>query len=136
MICNQKFPIQIPVKLSMLKTLFLGILIWIASTLLVANVALSNPSPERMLLIAQTPVTENPLKETQPVELTNPEETSSPETANTTLKNTSTENKKVIQPPENEESLPKVTPDSEQSQSSGPYDMEAIQAFNRALYGS
>ena len=120
----------------MLKTLFLGILLFIASTLLVANVALSSPSPERILFIAQTPVTEHHLEEIQPVEPTNPEESSSSETGNTATNNTSRDSKTANQQPATEESLPEVNLDSEKSESSGPYDMEAIKAFNRALYGS
>ena len=120
----------------MLKTLLLGILLCIASTLLSANTALSNPLPEQIQFIAQTPVGEAKIEEAQPVEPAQPQESSSPETRNSATKNTSKDSETANRQGTNKESPSGATPESKPSQSAGPYDMEAIKAFNRALYGS
>ncbi|HEY9609147.1 hypothetical protein [Allocoleopsis sp.] len=123
-------------KLSMLKTLLLGIFLCIASTLLTANTALSNPLPQQVRFIAQTPVGEPKIEEVQPVEPAKPQESSSPEAGNSTTKNTSKDSETANQQGTNQESPSEAASKSKASQPAGPYDMEAIKAFNRALYGS
>jgi hypothetical protein len=122
-------------KLSLLKTLFLGILLLIASTVLLANTALSSPSSQQMLLFAQAP-TEPQIEEIQPLEPPLLQESSSPETESTPTKTTSTDSQTTTEQGASEKSPSETTSDSDRSQSAGPYDMEAIKAFNRALYGS
>jgi hypothetical protein len=115
-------------KLSILKTLLISILLFIAPTELFTNTALSSPSPQSMGFIAQTPGIEPQIEKNQ-----NPQP---PETTNATVKNTSKNSETLNQQPTKEASPSGATAQRNPSESAGPYDMEMIKAFNRGLYGS
>lgn len=109
----------------MLKTLFLSVLLFITSVL-IFNPLLGVPLPQALALIAPTPVVVAQAAQPSPQD-TQPE----PENANP-LSNDDNRAKQ----PETEESSARTTADRQPTESAGPYDMEAIKAFNRALYGS
>ena len=133
---KQNFYITTPMALSMLKPLFLSILLLIAAMLLVATSAFSNPLPQQPLLLAQTPGTDVPMAAEQPAEPLTPKAAEVSEPANGATKGTTTNSEAADRQPATEAVSPESTPDSDRSESAGPYDMEMIKAFNRALYGS
>ncbi|MBW4520556.1 MAG: hypothetical protein KME16_12745 [Scytolyngbya sp. HA4215-MV1] len=111
-------------KLSILKTVFLTIALFVTTVVLMTEMVLSQPLP---LEIAQVPVegsvSDNPVPQATPTPTMSPS----------------------VQPQLSQPSpLPSATGQPQPTAStklkppkpSGPYDMEAIKAFNRALYGS
>ena len=119
-------------KISVLKVLSLTLVLFITATGLITEVALSTPLFHGMLVTAQAPVTTSSLLETPSSETTTPQASESSkskaEAANSTQQ--PTDSKSV------DSERAKSTPDKKPSPSAGPYDMERIKQFNRALYGS
>lgn len=119
-------------KTSVLKVLSLTLLLFITTTGLITEVAFSTPLFHGMLVTAQAPVTASSLLETPSSETTTPQASESSkskvEAANSTKQ--PAESKPV------DSERVKSKPDKTPSPSAGPYDMERIKQFNRALYGS
>ena len=119
-------------KTLVLKVLCLTLVLFITATGLVTNVALSTPFSHSVLVTAQAPVTSPSLEETPTSETTTPQASESSklkgEAANSTKQPAGS--KRI------DSERAKSTPDKTPSRSAGPYDMERIKQFNRALYGS
>lgn len=119
-------------KTSVLKVLCLTLVLFITATGLITEVAFSTPLFHGMLVTAQAPVTKSSLLETPSSETTTPQASESSkskvEAANSTKQ--PAESKPV------DSERVKSKPDKKPSPSAGPYDMERIKQFNRALYGS
>ena len=99
--------------------------------MLIANNSLASPWFQETLFITHVPVAQVQIDEAQS-EFENPQDTSSEsEDTQTMPTNSDTQNQ-----PQNSNNGTEQTADRQQSESAGPYDMEAIKAFNRALYGS
>ncbi|NJR61043.1 MAG: hypothetical protein HC769_20770 [Cyanobacteria bacterium CRU_2_1] len=109
-----------------LKTWLLSLLLLIASTVLIANAAFSSPLFYQDAVLAQTQM-EPSIGGEQPEESVNPQ---TPEGSEPKADETGDRQRT------DEEAAASSTSDQDQSQSAGPYDMESIKAFNRALYGS
>lgn len=104
-------------KRSIPTTLFQSLIFWVASVLVIIHAIFSYPSLS-MPLVAQA---------AEQAEQSQPTESSSEAKPANTDKTDSSE----ATAPDAEQ---QTASDSEES--AGPYDMEAIKAFNRALYGS
>jgi hypothetical protein len=119
-------------KTSVLKVLCLTLVLFITATGLITEVAFSTPLFHGMLVTDQAPVTASSLEETPSSETTTPQASESSkskvEAANSTKQ--PAESKPV------DSERVKSKPDKKPSPSAGPYDMERIKQFNRALYGS
>ena len=109
-------------KLSILKTVFLAIVLFFTTALFITEIALSQPLQLELAQVpVGTPIPNSPAP--QPTPIPSP-----------------SEQPPVLQP----SPLPSATgqpqpPASDRAKPpkpAGPYDMEAIKAFNRALYGS
>lgn len=110
-------------KLSILAKSFLTCLgLWVASIALWTNVAIANPLFPEPPFLAQTLNTNSNSSELQPDETTSPSAKDPKETSFTDPKTTD----------KNQESAQ----NKQQTQSSGPYDMKAIEEFYKSLYGS
>ncbi len=116
----------------MLNTIFLAVFRFFASILLVINVALSSPLLHGTFIIAQTSGITLPSEATPSEE---PATSQASESSQTTQKRTPVDSKAAVEVQSKKASTPS-TSGNIQSESGGPYDMESIKAFNRALYGS
>ena len=118
-------------KTSILKTFLLTVVLFITS-ILVISMALSNPLLRGSQFIAETTLTSQPSAEMPSKETANitPSEPSKAKVEVTESTQQSTQSKagELTQKASQTQETP--------SESGGPYDMEAIKAFNRALYGS
>lgn len=119
-------------KRSVLKVLCLTLVLFITATNFLTEVALSIPLSARLLVTAQSPVTSPSLKETPSLKTAAPQASES-STSKGKVEN-STEQPRDRKTVDSERV--KSTPDKTPSPSAGPYDMERIKQFNRALYGS
>ncbi|GET40078.1 hypothetical protein [Microseira wollei] len=119
-------------KTSILRVFLLTVVLFITSMLVISDMALSNPLWRGSQFIAETTLTSQPSAEVLSQETANitPSEPSKAKVEVTESTQQSTQSKagELTQ----KASQPQETP----SESGGPYDMEAIKAFNRALYGS
>lgn len=113
----------------MLKIIFLAVFLFSVSILTIDNAALSSPLLHGTFIAAQTLETSLPSKVKPSSESAIPQAS---ESAQTNQKSTPVESK-ISEKEEN--SIPEKSSNT-QSDSGGPYDMESIKAFNRALYGS
>lgn len=119
-------------KTSILRVLFLTVVLFITSTIVITDIAFSSPLLRGSQLIAETtlngqPSAEMPSKETAKIAPSEPLKTKV-EVTKSTQQSTQSQAGELTQ----KAAKPQETP----SESGGPYDMEAIKAFNRALYGS
>ena len=119
-------------KTSILRVFFLTLVLFITSTLLISDIALSSPLLSGSQFLAETTLTsqpsaEMPSKETAKINPSEPLE-AKVEVPESTQQSTQSQAGELTQ----KAAKPQETP----SESGGPYDMEAIKAFNRALYGS
>ena len=118
----------------MLKNLFFGMFQWIASAVLIVNLALLNPFSEPVLFMP-LPIAASPVEQPSSVTPADPQ-SGAPKTQDA--------NKKPAESPTqrraDQNSVQDLTSDQKQEtnqvEPAAPYDMEAIKAFNRALYGS
>lgn len=108
----------------MLKNSLSRIVLWIASILLMANATLSTPVFASTLLMAQT----SPDTSITDTQESNPSESE-------TEAETPASDREATKP-KGDRTAPATNSNQDKSESTGPYDMEAIKAFNRALYGS
>jgi hypothetical protein len=112
----------------MLKTIFLSIFTFFVSSLLVANLAWSHPLQHDPSIVAQFFQTNQPAEVTSAADSTDTQKTESSQTSRDSREQA---------PQDSKRGKPTLSQsDRNQSESGGPYDMEAIKAFNRALYGS
>ncbi len=119
-------------KTFILKILCLTIVLFASATGLLTEAALSKPLVNNIAIAAQVPVTSPSPEETPSKETTTPQSSASSEakgkTANSDRQpadSQSVESERTQQEPDKTPSVP-----------AGPYDMQRIQQFNRALYGS
>ncbi len=118
-------------KRSVLKVLCLTLVLFIIATNFLTEVALSIPLSDRLLVTARSPVT-SPSLETPSLETAAPQASES-STSKGKVEN-STEQPRDSKTVDSERVKSKS--DKTASPSAGPYDMERIKQFNRALYGS
>jgi hypothetical protein len=123
-----------PMKPSILLTCCLAIVLWLVTFSAITHLAFSQPLLDRTPIVAQVtdplPVNELPRSQTLPTPQTTDSSAAQEETA------TNTEEKQPATSEDEQEAANRSTPESPPSESAGPYDMEAIREFNRALYGS
>lgn len=119
-------------KTSVLKVLCLTLVLFITVTGLVTDVALGNPLSHEILVTAQAPAINPSLEETPSLEKAIPQASESSKSKGTA--ENSTKQPADIKPRDSERV--KSALDKTPSPSAGPYDMERIKQFNRALYGS
>ncbi|HAJ60577.1 MAG TPA: hypothetical protein DCP31_16020 [Cyanobacteria bacterium UBA8543] len=119
-------------KTSVLKVLCLTLVLFITATGLVTQVAWSTPLFHGVQVTAQAPVTSPALKKIPSSQTAIPQvsESSKSEGKMDTRAKQPADSKAL------DSERAKATPDKETSASVGPYDMERIKQFNRALYGS
>ncbi len=113
----------------MLKNLCSGLFRLIAATALIINLVLLSPFSQPGLAV---PLSIAASPEQPPVTPANPQPSG---TAKTQDKKQETAESQA-QRPADRNSAQDSTSEKEQSKPAAPYDMEAVKAFNRALYGS
>ncbi len=118
-------------KLSRLKSLLLEILVWVVTLLSIVPPVLSAPFPPQIALIAQVSI---PLSETQNTQPQEPHSTA--ETATHSSKQTSVKRETPTQAPPARSTAPIEGQEANRTLPSGAYDMEAIKAFDRDIYGA
>lgn len=119
-------------KTSVLKVLCLTLVLLITATGLVTEVVLSIPLSHEILVTAQAAVTNPLLEETPSLETAIPQASESSKSKGTAENITK---QPADSKPRDSERV-KSALDKTPSLSAGPYDMERIKQFNRALYGS
>lgn len=119
-------------KTSILRVLFLTVVLFITSTLVITDIALSSVLLRGSPLLAETTLTSQPSAEMPSKETANIDPSEPLETKVKVTKSTQESTQSKAGELTQKASQPQETP----SESGGPYDMEAIKAFNRALYGS
>lgn len=111
----------------MLKTIFVSVFLFFASILLVANAAWSSPL-QHGIIVAQTSVTPVPSSESATPQVSKSSQTTSTKSPK--------DNKAEAFKDQNKKTSTSSRSQNTETESGGPYDMESIKAFNRALYGS
>lgn len=119
-------------KTSILRVFFLTLVLFITSTLLTSDIALSSSLLSGSQFLAETTLTSQPSAEMPSKETANITPSEPLETKVEVTKNTQESKQSKAGNLTQKAAKPQQT----QSESGGPYDMEAIKAFNRALYGS
>jgi hypothetical protein len=117
----------------MLKIIFLAAFLFFTSILLVPNAALSSPLLHGTFISVQTSVTSPPSEATPSSKPATPQAS---ESSQTERKRTPLDSIAPAPEVESKEVPTSSKSSNTQSESGGPYDMESIKAFNRALYGS
>jgi hypothetical protein len=112
----------------MLKNLFADLFRLIAATVLMINLILLSPFSQPGLAVPLSIATS---PEQAPVTSTNPQPSGTPKTQGAQKSAESQTQRNAAQ-----KASQNSTSDKEQSKPAAPYDMEAVKAFNRALYGS
>ena len=113
----------------MLKNLIADLFRLIAATILIVNLALLSPFSQPGLAV---PLSIAASPEQPPVTSANPQPSGTPKTQDATQKSAESQTQRSADQNASQNS----TSDKEQSKPAAPYDMEAVKAFNRALYGS
>jgi cytoskeletal protein RodZ len=117
---------------AMLKNLFLGMFQWIASAILIVNLALFNPFAQPVPFTS-LPIAASPVEQPSSATSINPQPSSEP-TPQDESRPAELQRRDGQNPAQDLTSDQKTNQD--QAEPAAPYDMEAIKAFNRALYGS
>lgn len=119
-------------KTFILKVLCLTLVLFASTTGLLTEAALSQPLVNKIAIAAQVPVASPSPEETPSSETTTPQSSASSQAKSKTANSD--------RQPANRQSVEseraKQEPDKTPSVPAGPYDMQRIQQFNRALYGS
>lgn len=119
-------------KTSILRVFFLTLVLFITSTLLISDIAFSSPLISGSQFLAETTLTNQPSPEMRSKETVNIAPSAPLETKVEVTESTQESTQSKADELTQKAAQPQATP----SESGGPYDMEAIKAFNRALYGS
>ena len=118
----------------MLKNLFFGMFQWIASAVLIINLALLNPFSEPVLF-APLPIAASPIERPSSVTPANPP-SGAPKTQDANKEPAASQTQQRADQKSAQDLTSDPKQETNQAEPTAPYDMEAIKAFNRALYGS
>ena len=122
----------------MLKNLFLGMFRLIISAVLTVNLAMNLAllNPGSQPVFALLPIAVPPVEQPSSTIPTNPQPSGTPQTQNTNKKPAESQAQRRVDRTTAQDSTPDKSQAQDQSEPAAPYDMEAVKAFNRALYGS
>jgi hypothetical protein len=119
-------------KTFILKVLCLTLILFTSATGLLTEAALSTPLVHKIAIAAQAPVTSSSPEERLSNETTTPQSSASSEAKSKTANS----DRQPADSQSVKSERTKQVPDKTPSVPAGPYDMQRIKQFNRALYGS
>ncbi|HEY9603303.1 MAG TPA: hypothetical protein V6C85_16935 [Allocoleopsis sp.] len=119
-------------KTLIMKVFCLTLVLFASATGLLTEAAWSTPLVNKIAIAAQIPVASPSPEETPSNEMTTPQSSASSEAKSKTANS----DRQPADSQSVESERAKQKPDKTPSVPAGPYDMQRIQQFNRALYGS